>query len=796
MTTYRTIGFLRAGACLLACLSGCLVEPAAGTGVAPTAAAAELGNAAQSPSGQKGALSQGSVQAIDGMADLHVHMMAEEAFGGRWLHGSHTGPLADCDGGHDHGRFADDLSAEMSRIQACGVPVSLVESLVERIASNEVSKIPGSKGDTGEHADRRKLGAGWPSWDTIAHQQAHEDWLREAFDGGLKLVVMSAVSYDWLCRMLPPENGRAECDERADLLRQLDMVQALDRRHAWLEVALSPAHARRIIAQGKMAVVLSLEANHFLETSSDLLADLDAFYQRGVRTMQIVHEVDNRLSGASLHHPIFQVAQFADTCHMDRDCGATVENLTLGFDVERGADGTCQNVRGLSAEGRAFLEAMMDRHMLIDMAHMSNRAMDEAYELSRARDHYPLYVSHGHLKDIMGARVAQHEKATSTRVVDYLRTTGGMLGLRTFPEETRDYQHGNVAGGCQGSTRSFAQAYEYASRGLHLPVAFGSDFNGFIQQTRPRFGDEACSASEVSLLLSNGKFTPFEAQSHCEQAEERETGRTHTQLDTKGLAHIGLLPALVEDLQLLGADVSPLRRSAETFVRMWERASGPRSGPVMLAPMELDGVGSDESVEERRASYPDQCGKDYCPAYQLLGGVCRFDAECASGQCSRMELDPSCGLLTAPGSCVCNGDDDCSTDERCDKGNVLDQSDNVCRPRRGDGEACASDAQCSSGHCGGNLDAVGYCYTPASKGLYEVCRTDRECRSERCSADGYLNATGKCLCNGSEDCGSQQYCGWGVSSGLCRDRKKKGSACVKDVECASSRCRLPWLTCA
>ena len=795
MTRVRRMGFWRTGLCLLACVSGCVVEPAPGVRSRSDGPGAELGASAQLLTGAKNVASQGSTQAIEGMADLHVHMMAEEAFGGRWLHGSHTGPLSDCDGGHDHGRFNDDLSAEMSRIDACGVPVSLVGNLIERVASDEVSKIPGSKGDTGEHDARRKLGEGWPSWDTIAHQQVHEDWLRQAFDGGLKLVVMSAVSYDWLCRMLPPENGRAECDERADLMRQLDMYRALDARHAWLEIALSPEHARQIIAQGKMALVLSLEANHFLESSTDLLADLDAFYDKGVRTMQIVHEVDNRLSGASLHHPIFQVAQFADTCHVDRDCGATTGNLTVGFDVQRGPDGTCQNEKGLSAEGRAFLEAMMDRQMLIDMSHMSNRAMDEAYELARARRHYPLYISHGHLKDIMVDKVAAYEKATNTRVVDYLRTTGGMLGLRTFPEETRDYEHGKVAGGCQGSTRSFAQAYEYASLGLNLPVAFGSDFNGFIQQTRPRFGDEACSASEVSLLLSDGKFTPFEAQSHCEEADERATGRTHTEFDTKGLAHIGLLPALVHDLQTLGADVRPLRSSAETFVRMWERATGPRSGPVTLAPMDLDGVGPHVSVEERRGDYPDKCGKDYCPAYQELGGACRFDAECKSGQCSRMELDPSCGLLTAEGTCVCNGDDDCNANERCDKGDLLDQSDNACRPKRSDGETCASDAQCTSGHCGGNLSG-GWCFTPASKGLYESCRADGECKTERCSADGALNPTGKCLCDGGEDCGSNQYCGWGLNSGLCRDRKKKGQACVKDVECTSNRCRMPWLTCA
>lgn len=51
---------------------------------------------------------------------------------------------------------------------------------------------------------------------------------------------------------------------------------------------------------------------------------------------------------------------------------------------------------------------------------------------------------------------------------------------------------------CDGSTKSFAQAYEYGiSKGI--PTAFGSDFNGFIQQLRPRFGGEKKAA--VPLVI-------------------------------------------------------------------------------------------------------------------------------------------------------------------------------------------------------------------------------------------------------------------------------------------------------
>jgi hypothetical protein len=45
--------------------------------------------------------------------------------------------------------------------------------------------------------------------------------------------------------------------------------------------------------------------------------------------------------------------------------------------------------------------------------------------------------------------------------------------------------------------------------------------------------------------------------------------------NTEGMIHIGLLPELIEDARRDGVsdeDLEPLFRSAEGYVRMWERA--------------------------------------------------------------------------------------------------------------------------------------------------------------------------------------------------------------------------------
>jgi microsomal dipeptidase-like Zn-dependent dipeptidase len=741
---------------------------------------------------------------VTGFADLHLHTMAEAAFGGRWLHGPHEGPLSSCDGGlppSDHARLAQDLSGLFSDIQSCGRSIS---SLIDTMEAGEVDpvllallrpvggapvsevygQIPGSDGDTGLHLGRAAAGSEWPSWDTIAHQQSHVDWLKQAHEGGLNLVVMSAVSYRFLCELLPPENGDAVCDEMGDIDDQLTMAHALDTKHDWIEIALTPADARRIIHQGKLAMVLSIEASNLFEGGTSWQEQFDHFYERGVRTLQPVHQTNNRFGGAALHHPVFQLAQYIESCHVDHDCSEPV----LGFDVHD-VNGICENVLGLTQDGRELLSAMMERHMMIDLAHGSNQLVRDVVALTEANDYYPLYVSHGHVQEIMSERVAHSEKATQGWVMAALRRSGGMFGLRTFHEEARSYSGSQVENDCAGSSRSFAQALDFAQHGLKVPVAFGSDLNGMIQQTRPRFGEDACSATEVDLgeevINLRGKFT---AQEHCEQASQRRAGPAGvgSEFDTKGLAHVGLLPDLLRDLRQLGADTAGLEESAEHFIRMWERAFADREGHADPATdVDLGGVAAYEPVEERFDDYPTRCNRPYCADYQELDGECRFDAECASQQCANVPI--SCGLDV--GKCVCDNDADCGGGSFCSKG-LPGAADNACELRRADHEGCSRDDQCQSGSCGGCATLVGWCYTPDSKAVGDSCRADRECRSNRCSADCILNPSGRCLCTSDGDCASSQYCGWGANSGECRNKKGRGSLCASGRECSSGRCRL------
>lgn len=574
---------------------------------------------------------------LSGIADLHLHMFAEEAFGGGWFHGSHSGPgevaLAPCDRGDpgDHARLKDDLapllgSCDGITLEELGAKVPLIAIIAAdgggSVVSEFVSNIPGSTGDTGEHKARTQgwpdLG-GWPRWDAIAHQQAWEEQLHDAYMAGLRVEVVSAVSLDWLCRALPPENlDRPQCDEMADVKLQLDMAHAFVAAHDWAEIALTPEDARRIVSEDRLAIILSIEASHLMSTG-DWRSQLDDFYAQGVRTLQPVHQLNNRFGGAAPHNPIFQIAQYAENCHIDEDCGLTTDALTLGFDV----DADCKNTLGLTDEGKALVGEMMDRGMLVDVAHLSERGIHDVHDLAVARDHYPIYLSHGHFREIMTPEKQREEKTTPAWVIQILRETGGMIGLRTGHEEVNTYEPSAVDNACHGSSRSFAQAYDFGRLGLKVAMGLGSDLNGFIQQTRPRFGPDACSAS-------------FDIEAQCQAKGQRDAGPPPlgTGLDQMGFGHIGLITELLADLDQLGSDTAPLRSSADDFVRMWERAAGPRSGPAATVDdIDLTGITVLPTHGKREAEFPSECNLHYCPAALETGAACRFDAECVSGSC-------------------------------------------------------------------------------------------------------------------------------------------------------------------
>ncbi|WDE05873.1 membrane dipeptidase [Thalassomonas viridans] len=494
---------------------------------------------------------------VTGFADLHVHQMAEFAYAGAWFHGAHQGEegtaLKACSGGSifggDHAR-----------------------TVLTGIVNENLGKLPGTQGDTGLH-EYKKQGypgySGWPRWDSIAHQQVWEGHLQQAHEAGLNLYIMSAVDYRQLCDIMPSRNKKPglSCDEMLSVDKQLDALIDFAQARDWLEIATTPEQARGIINQGKLAAVMGIEVSHLFE-GQDWQQRLEHYFNKGVRSIQPVHQADNRFGGAAPHHFIFKLFQYLE------DIGNYPVD-ELGFELDEQG----KNIKGLTEEGKQMVDAMIDKHMLIDLAHMSERSVADTYAIAKSYGYYPLMISHGHLRAIMMDDKQKEEKTTPDNIIAMIRETGGMFGLRTGAEQVKTYNASAVENDCDGSVKSFAQAYEYGALGLKVKLAFASDMNGFIQQLRPRFGnsDETCGASGDAATV--------------QEQIAKQQDPSGTPLDQHGFAHIGLAGDIITELNNLGVNTGVIESSAENFIRMWERAyDSNRSGPLDISDMVPGGI--------------------------------------------------------------------------------------------------------------------------------------------------------------------------------------------------------------
>jgi microsomal dipeptidase-like Zn-dependent dipeptidase len=257
--------------------------------------------------------------------------------------------------------------------------------------------------------------------------------------------------------------------------------------------------------------------------------------------------------------------------------------------------------------------------MILDTAHMSDKSIVGTFaaigkKLQRAypscigfptnsdRDSmaYPAIISHAHFRRqaFYGAKdFAPSEYDISDSNLELVRRVGGVVG--PFVAEDRvstdwDEPRGTYPkNDCAMSSKSFAYAYHYAARRLgRYGVGMATDFT-LIPGVSPRFGKNACWAYNLARNPDDelndkvhSKYYDKKAQRNpvvyrqdgtpsAAGLEPYRLGSHIFDYNTEGLAHFGLVPDMLQDLKNVGMpqeDLALLFRSAEDYIRMWERA--------------------------------------------------------------------------------------------------------------------------------------------------------------------------------------------------------------------------------
>jgi microsomal dipeptidase-like Zn-dependent dipeptidase len=524
-----------------------------------------------------------SADEVWGFADLHAHPASHLAFG------------ADDNGtpGIFHGkpglRLEDAPMSLLTDLEACS-PETHSGPLVDYVtwesrkgvlaAIDKLTGWPHTKGGAPDFGN-------WPAALSISHQQMHITDIRRAYDGGLRLMVANATDNELLWRFwnnnsvvqtsVPqPQAGF----DMASAIKQINFIRDLaGSNSSWMAVVTTAAEARQAIRGGKLAIVLGLEMDWLSINEMDTLVT-----GYGVRHLIPIHLADNLLGGTAIYSEAFNTLNYyfnrkffrvqADRLlsfrlswpptglRLPSGSGLEPKPFTSEAEAANYVDNPSsghKNVVGLKYTG--WLVDLMKKGVLVDVAHMSERSIDDSLAVAE-RYGYPLMNSH---TGIRTAPIGTSERDMSDQQVRRLRELGGLIGLGVVG-----------AGGDDDGSRLAKWLVEYhtalemmGNRG----VALGTDANGLSPLMPGR------SSGPIAYpFTAAGQYRPI--ASNAVTLDKRVLGwsRPPYSFDVDGMATYGMLPDFLEAINQLPSPTRPtaalaaLYRTAEDFIRMWEKA--------------------------------------------------------------------------------------------------------------------------------------------------------------------------------------------------------------------------------
>jgi microsomal dipeptidase-like Zn-dependent dipeptidase len=426
---------------------------------------------------------------------------------------------------------------------------------------------------------------GWPTYNSMTHQQAYYVWLERAWRAGMRMVVAQTADDEPLCR-LEPRRTTKTCSETASIQAQIRTLKGLQSYvdaqsggpgKGWFRLVYSPAQAREVMRAGKLAVVIGIESSDLFGcserdgeaqcTRADINRGLAQYKRLGVRGMFVAHWVNNAFSGAALEDGVKGVfinilnrvqtgSYFQTSACPGPGQGVTVTTLSpqllkalasffpaaasiANDPMPTYPSGLQCNANGLTSLGRYLIGRMMAEHMLIEVDHLSEPARDAVLAIA-AQAHYPLISSHN--------------------------GTGG----EWTPAELRElYKLGGFAAVTPDLAPALAQKiltmarYDKPANGF-VGIGLGTDTNGFssLPGARP-------DAKSHPLRY------PFQSYDGSVTFTRERTGTRTFDLNTDGVAQYGLIADLIADMEHTGAwrrALPLLFNSAEAYVDTWQHA--------------------------------------------------------------------------------------------------------------------------------------------------------------------------------------------------------------------------------
>lgn len=499
---------------------------------------------------------------VRGVVDAHTHITSWEFMGGRVMHGAafhrYGVPFALDDSRRTHG----------------------LNGSLDLIGNIFVYGNPAHQYDTRGWPDF----PWWPNHVQLTHGGYYYKWMERAWLGGLRLTVTHLVENEVLCNVQSTINpagwvGANSCNEmdsiRLQARRLREMQDYIDAQYGgpgkgFFRLVTTPAQARQVIADGKLAVVMGVEASETLNcgardscTIASIDAGLNELYNLGIRGMFPAHKFDNQLSGAVLEDGFINVGEALSTGHYyeSEHCDENTrgKHMSTGLPVvgdvpvvgqllgQVGAtpryedhDDHC-NIRGLTDKGVYLVNRMIDLNMIIELDHLSAKAARQVMDIVEARHYSGVVSSHSFMRPA--------KDGSLHRDFQRLLDAGGFVA------------HYNA--NAEGSRSTIPRYLAAVKKTPYLPaVGIGTDMSGLGGQPGPR----ANAAADPLVYPFTSEFgLVFDRQV---------SGNRTFDLNVDGMAHYGMLADLLQDIRLRSGPEAyeAVMQSAEGYLQMWERA--------------------------------------------------------------------------------------------------------------------------------------------------------------------------------------------------------------------------------
>ena len=493
--------------------------------------------------------------AVKGTVDVHAHVMAFEFFGGDWHCGRPWHPYGAPYALPDCRRYQQGSNGLIANFLDYGAPVH-------------------------PHDTR-----GWPTfheWPGPSRLSTEGDYytgIERAWMAGLRVLVVQFVDNEALCELMTTRHNPCnDMDSVRIQARDLHALQDYIDAQAggpglgWLRIVTDPFQARRVINEGKLAVVEGIEVSHVLDcgeqfgtpecNEEQIDAGLRELRALGVSSFFPVHKFDNAFGGTKMdggetglivnvgNH--VKTGSFWDvrTCtgpeHDQPQLTVPVGGAALLLNGPAAAllQGAVLpvyprpphcNDRGLTELGAYLISQMVKQHFIIEIDHMDVKTANQVLGIVKAHHYAGVISSHSWDSQLDHPEVYK---------------------LRGFIAPYPGSPRGGVA-------------QWYADKAASNPdvlfgYGYGSDMNGIAGQPGPT----ATTPLPYPFKSLDGRVT---------FTRER-WGQRVFDLNTDGVANYGMYPDLIAAQARFGGQrfVTDMLRGAEAYLEMWERAYGVR----------------------------------------------------------------------------------------------------------------------------------------------------------------------------------------------------------------------------